>query len=76
MKIKVAIVEDNPSLVKSVIEKLSLFCRVELDFVAVNGKLAIDAMYNHTPDIILMDINMPEMDRVMRPRRSKKNGEM
>jgi DNA-binding NarL/FixJ family response regulator len=73
MKIKVGIVEDNPNLIKSVIEKLSLFEQVEIEFVAVNGREAIDRMYNHKPDVILMDINMPEMDGVTATRKIKEH---
>ena len=45
-------------------------CRIR---AAINGKLALQAAHNDPPDIILLDINMPEMDGYEVCRRLKKD---
>ncbi len=62
MKIKTALVEDNPHLALSISEKLSSFEEVEVLFVAGNGQEAIRKLSVQVPDVILMDISMPVMD--------------
>ncbi|MBI1268430.1 MAG: response regulator [Cryomorphaceae bacterium] len=64
MKIKLAIAEDNPNLIRSVLEKISLFDEVEVLWVACNGLEVLEKITNKQPDVILMDINMPEMNGV------------
>ncbi len=64
MKIKAGLVEDNPHLARSLKENLSAFENVEVLFVASNGQDALQKLFSHTPDIILMDINMPIMDGI------------
>jgi len=62
-KIKILIVDDQP-LVR---ESLRLLLGEEKDFqvfIAGNGKQAIEDCQKNCPDIILMDINMPEMDGI------------
>lgn len=59
-KLKILLVEDlylNQRLAKKIIEAWGH----ELD-IADNGKIAIDKIINNTYDIILMDIQMPEMN--------------
>lgn len=58
--IKLLLVEDNLSnriVIKSFLKKYN----IEIT-EAVNGKDAIDLLNNYTPDIIIMDIQMPIMD--------------
>jgi signal transduction histidine kinase len=43
---------------------------------AISGKLALQAAQNDPPDLILLDINMPEMDGYEVCRRLKENGEL
>jgi DNA-binding NarL/FixJ family response regulator len=64
MKIKVGLAEDNPNLARSTSANLNVFDNVELLFIAKNGKLVLNELEQHQPDIILMDINMPEMDGI------------
>ncbi|OFY67294.1 MAG: DNA-binding response regulator [Bacteroidetes bacterium RIFCSPLOWO2_02_FULL_36_8] len=64
MKIKVAIAEDNLNLARSVRENISSFESAEVLFIAENGKELLQKITTCVPDIILMDINMPEMDGI------------
>lgn len=64
-KIKVGLVEDNPTISRDIWEKLSLSDDVELVLRAVNGKdLFRQLMRTEVPDVFLMDIEMAEMDGV------------
>jgi CheY-like chemotaxis protein len=59
---RILIAEDNRTN-RFVVQKFLADFSVEL-IEAVNGKLAIDLCVEHQPDIILMDMSMPEMDGV------------
>ncbi|PIQ07682.1 MAG: DNA-binding response regulator [Ignavibacteriales bacterium CG18_big_fil_WC_8_21_14_2_50_31_20] len=67
MKIKVAIAEDNDFLATSFEEKLKLFDnQIEFKFRGKNGNDLLKKLEeNHNIDIILMDIEMPEMDGIL-----------
>ncbi len=60
MKKKVLIIEDNNDIRENVVEILEL-AGYEV-YEAKNGKVGVDLAINHTPDIILCDIMMPELD--------------
>ncbi|HAX74516.1 MAG TPA: diguanylate cyclase response regulator [Cyanobacteria bacterium UBA11372] len=57
---KILIVDDNPDnlrLLAKILESQSYSVRKSL-----NGRMAIQAIHRHPPDLILLDINMPEMN--------------
>jgi CheY-like chemotaxis protein len=57
---KILVVEDmelNQLLMKTVLDDFGFECEI-----AGNGKIAIDKLENNTYDIILMDLQMPEMN--------------
>ena len=65
MNIKIAIVDDNSFLIKTVQEKLSFFEDFSLKFTAENGLDLIEKLEkNHNVDLILMDIEMPKMNGI------------
>ncbi|WP_068621551.1 helix-turn-helix transcriptional regulator [Paenibacillus tuaregi] len=69
-KIKILLADDQP-LVR---ESLRLLLGEEKDFeikVAGDGIQAIEACKKELPDIVLMDINMPEMDGIMATKQMK-----
>jgi two-component system CheB/CheR fusion protein len=59
-KMKVLVVEDialNQLLMKTLLDDFGFKCEI-----ASNGKIAIEKLQNNNYDIILMDLQMPEMD--------------
>lgn len=72
MSIRIGLVEDDVNLIKSTSAKLGLFDDLELIFSARNGTEALEAVKEHPVDIILMDINMPEMNGIEATSRIKK----
>lgn len=64
MAIKIGIAEDNANLRRSITKNLELFEEVELLFVGANGLEVLKLLEQHSPDLILMDINMPGMNGI------------
>ena len=57
---KILIVEDEKNLIKVIEDTL-----VEEDFItfkALDGETALEMFYEHNPDLILLDINLPKMN--------------
>lgn len=64
-KIKVGLVDDNPTISRDIWEKLSLSDDIDLVLRAINGKdLFKQLLRKEVPDVFLMDIEMAEMDGV------------
>lgn len=60
MKLRIAIIDDNNFLIKSVKEKLSFFDDITISFTANNGLECMQKLNeNRLTDLILMDIEMP-----------------
>lgn len=55
----VVIAEDDEEIRQYIIQELSAYCRV---VACSNGKEALDYIMHQTPDLLLSDIMMPEMD--------------
>jgi DNA-binding response OmpR family regulator len=68
-KKKILIVEDDPDNAAILSELLS---RYTID-IAISGQIALDKAEFNTPDLILLDIMMPEMDGFEVARRLKRN---
>ncbi|MFM2292843.1 MAG: hypothetical protein RIS29_2656 [Bacteroidota bacterium] len=63
--IKVAIVDDNPLLTRSLQEKLAFFDDIQCRFTAVNGIDCLEKMALYpTVELLLMDIEMPMMNGI------------
>ncbi|MFZ0544437.1 MAG: response regulator [Candidatus Promineifilaceae bacterium] len=63
-KIKVIIVDDLATTRESVVKLLQFEPNVTLVAEARTGLEAIETVRSHRPDIVLMDINMPDMDGI------------
>ncbi|WP_020602740.1 response regulator [Spirosoma spitsbergense] len=64
MPISVAIVDDNITLLHSLIRNLEPFGAVTVLFTATNGQQAVEMAQQQPPDVILMDIDMPILDGI------------
>jgi DNA-binding NarL/FixJ family response regulator len=63
-KIKLAIAEDSVHYRKAIVRLLSLEQEFEFMMLVSNGVELLQRLKTETPDIILMDIRMPEMDGI------------
>lgn len=63
-KIRVLIVDDLPETRENVRKLLQFESDVEVIAQAGSGEQAVELAKEHTPDIILMDINMPGLDGI------------
>jgi len=70
--IKVALVDDNPTLLRNISQNLSIFDELEIVFKAINGLDVLDKLNSYSPDVILMDIEMPAMNGIEATREIKK----
>lgn len=65
MKIRIAVIDDNNFLIKSVKEKLSFFEDIAISFSANNGLECMDKICEDSrTDLILMDIDMPRLNGI------------
>ncbi len=70
--IKIMIVDDQALLRKSMAQLISIDSDISVVAMAKDGAEAIEMCEAHLPDIVLMDIEMPEMDGIMALREIKK----
>jgi two-component system response regulator DegU len=72
---KTIIVDDHPLVRKGL--RLLMECEPQVEVIgeAGNGLLALEAVHSLCPDLLLLDINMPEMNglEVLRHLRDEKN---
>ena len=59
-EIQILVVDDQPSNLRLLSELLTR--RGYQVYRAISGQLALNAAMAHSPDLILLDIRMPEMD--------------
>jgi DNA-binding NarL/FixJ family response regulator len=64
MAISVGIVDDNPKLLESLKRNFDLFEEIEVAFTALGGTKALLCLEDTSPDVILMDIEMPGIDGI------------
>jgi DNA-binding NarL/FixJ family response regulator len=65
MKTRIAVIDDNNFLIKSVKDKLSFFKDISISFTANNGLECMDKLEeNRMTDLILMDIEMPRQNGI------------
>jgi DNA-binding NarL/FixJ family response regulator len=69
--ISIGLVDDNPTLLRNISQNLSIFDEIRIDFKAINGEDALQKLNSHSPDVILMDIEMPIMNGIEATREIK-----
>jgi len=70
-KVRVLIADDHPVVREGLVTMLSRENDIEVVGEAQNGKVAIDKARELRPDIVLMDLRMPEVDGIEAMRRIK-----
>lgn len=63
-KIRVLIVDDTPQTRETISRSLSFQPEIEVIASAENGAQAIELARQTKPDVVLMDVNMPDMDGI------------
>ena len=58
------VIADNESLIRLDIREMLEDAGHEVVGEAVNGRRAVELTRQHRPDLVLMDIKMPEMDGI------------
>jgi DNA-binding NarL/FixJ family response regulator len=62
--IRLLIVDDYPVVLSGLVAMLKTYDDIDLVGVASNGKKAVELALNLRPDVVLMNIAMPEMDGI------------
>lgn len=63
-KIRIIVVDDIAQTRENIIRSLSFQSNVEIVGTATNGRDAIKLAAEEKPDVVLMDVNMPDMDGI------------
>jgi two-component system, chemotaxis family, protein-glutamate methylesterase/glutaminase len=71
-KIRVLIVDDSAVMRRIIMNSLMKHSEIEVVGTAANGLLAIDAINRSNPDIVTLDVEMPEMDGITALREIRK----
>ena len=63
-RIRVLLADDSAMLRRFLAEFLGTFPDIEIAGEAPNGKVAVELTKQLVPDVVIMDINMPEMNGI------------
>src|SRR5690606_15746681 len=63
-KVKIAIVDDNKDLIRTMESYFDQHPEIEIIGTAANGKLCLDLLETIQPDVLLLDIIMPHLDGI------------
>lgn len=63
-KVRVVVADDSAVMRKIITTALERHPEIEVVYVAVNGLQAVDAVLQFKPDVVTLDVEMPEMDGI------------
>ncbi len=63
-KTRIFLVEDNPTLLRSLVKSLSLFEELELVGTSQDGAEAVSAIEKARPHLVLLDLELPSMNGI------------
>ncbi|WP_062350336.1 response regulator transcription factor [Herbidospora yilanensis] len=69
MTIKVLVVDDHPVFREGFAALLGSIDEIDVIGTAANGREAVASVRDHHPDVVVMDVSMPEMDGIEATRR-------
>jgi DNA-binding NarL/FixJ family response regulator len=70
--VKVYVVEDQPKILKSLIKLLSGFSEIEIVGKALSGEEALEGIAEKQPEVVLLDLGLPQMSGIEVTREIKK----
>ena len=68
MTIRIVIVDDHPMVVEGIQAILETYDDIEVVGALCNGQQVVDRVEELNPDVILLDLNMPEINACQQPR--------
>ncbi len=63
-KTKIIIVEDQPKILKNQMKILSTFKQIDILGTAMNGKNGVALALKEQPDVVLLDLGLPDIDGI------------
>jgi DNA-binding NarL/FixJ family response regulator len=64
MPIRIAVIDDNPTLLRSILHNLAIFDEIKVICTALDGEQAVLQVGQYQPQVVLMDIEMPVMNGI------------
>ena len=69
--IRLVLIEDQPSILKKQVRLLAAFEELEIVATARDGKAGLLVIEAHTPDVVLLDLGLPDMSGIQVTREVK-----
>lgn len=63
-KVRVLVADDHPVVRKGLVEMLNSDARLDVVGEAANGREAVERYKSSRPDVVIVDLSMPEMDGI------------
>ncbi|MEW6431036.1 MAG: response regulator transcription factor [Myxococcota bacterium] len=71
-KIRIFVVEDQPQLMKNLLKVLATFPELEVVGSAMEGEAAVEAILERKPQLVLLDLELPDIDGIEVTKRVKR----